>query len=273
MVYEILRGKKISTVSTYLGGIGVTLIESNFVSEKDWNALITSRLVKQVKKAANSREMLLGIQVRQADALLMEELELLCKDAETYDEYAFCAVAITSFFNLHRGAELIQSDRADNPLKRPYAGDVSITGDTITYKIRSQKMRQFAVVELCLRGSELPAWAFEKWSKFWQMRSSMSIKSHPDLFVKSGGTVITSGDMNRFLSRGPRKLTTHSLRAGAATYMLSKGATITQLCNKGRWSSVESLLRYLRKDPKLTELIETIRKFWGESSLPELTKE
>jgi len=38
MVYEILQGKKISTVSTYLGGVGVELIESDLVSEKHWSA-------------------------------------------------------------------------------------------------------------------------------------------------------------------------------------------------------------------------------------------
>jgi len=37
VVYEILQGEKTSTVSTYLGGVGVKLIESDLVSEKDWS--------------------------------------------------------------------------------------------------------------------------------------------------------------------------------------------------------------------------------------------
>jgi len=66
---------------------------------------------------------------------------------------------------------------------------------------------------------------------------------------------------------------THSLRADGATYMLSKEATIAQLYNKGRWTSIESLLRYLRTDSKFTELIQTIRRFWAQNSLPELEEE
>jgi len=273
IVHQILGGKKISTVSTYLGGIGVVLVEAGDITEKQWDTIITSRLIREVKKAAVQRETLLGVKVRQSDAITVEELELLCKSANSYDEHTVAAAAITAFYNLHRGAELLQSDSTDNPLKRPYAGDVCIRNKTISYKIRSQKVRQFVVVELCLRSEEIPGWAYAMWERFWQLRSSAAISGHPDLFVKSTGKVLTAGDMNQFLSRGHRKLTTHSLRAGGATYMLAKGATVAQLCNKGRWSSVESLLRYLRKDPKLKELLQTVREFWGQKTLPELADE
>jgi len=85
---------------------------------------------------------------------------------ETYDEYALCAGAITSFFNLHRGAKLIKADAKDSRLKRPYPVDVSVDDQTITYKIRSQKIRQFVTAELCLRASELPSWDFDLWKQF-----------------------------------------------------------------------------------------------------------
>lgn len=85
---------------------------------------------------------------------------------------------------------------------------------------------------------------------------------HPDVFVKKNGKVVTTTDLNAFLNRGPRKLSTHSLRAGGATNLLLKGATMTQLCAKGRWSSEQSLLRYLRVESDAEQLHQEVTMYW-----------
>jgi len=271
IVHGVLQGRKISGISTYLGGIGATLLDNGSIDQKEWDALISNRLVKGVKLAAARREALLGVQVKQASAITVEELKELCVNASSLSEITIAAAAVLAFFNVHRGSELYLTDRNDNSLKRPYAGDVIVSEKTVTYRIRSEKQRQFTATTLCLHAKEVPTWAFETWNRFWRQRSEGALRSHPDLFVKSKGGVITCGDMNQFLSMGHRKLTTHSLRAGGATWMLLQGATLEQVCAKGRWSSVQSLLRYLRKDPDLAELLRTITEFWGRNVLDETT--
>jgi hypothetical protein len=57
-------------------------------------------------------------------------------------------------------------------------------------------------------------------------------------------------------------LTTYALRSGGATMMLLKGATLAKWCAKRRWASEKSLLRYLRSDPDMAALLETVMEFW-----------
>lgn len=135
-------------------------------------------------------------------------------------------------------------------------GDVTVNDRLISYKIRSEKQRQYKATVLCLKKEEIPEWAFNIWTAYWNRRNAIGLSSHPDLFVKQNGVVVNSSELNVFLSKGPRRLTTDSLRAGGATSLLLRGATLAQLCAKGRWNCEKSLLRYLRMEPNLEGLLK-----------------
>lgn len=64
MFNEIAKGRKISGVSTYLGGIGASLIKANKLDEKQWSVLIESRSIRQLKQAASKREVILGKSIK-----------------------------------------------------------------------------------------------------------------------------------------------------------------------------------------------------------------
>jgi len=262
MFNELLRGRKISGISTYLGGIGATMVDRNEISEEQWRSIVESRAVRSLKKAAAKREIVLGHTIRQSSAITEQELRKLCNTVRNFDDQAIASAAITAFYNLHRGSELILTDSSDSSLKRPFSGDIKITDSTITYRIRSEKQRQYKATPLCLEKDSLPSWAFTLWKTYWDDRTGSKVRGHPDVFVKGNGKVVTATDLNLFLNRGPRKLSMHSLRAGGATNMLLKGATMIQLCAKGRWSSEQSLLRYLRVESNEKELHEEAKVFW-----------
>jgi len=133
---------------------------------------------------------------------------------------------------------------------------------SISYRIRSEKQRQYKATTLYLKADQLPSWAYEQWVSYWSERKYLDVCGHPDVFVKKNGKVVTTTDLNAFLNRGPRKLSTHSLRAGGATNLLLKGATMTQLCAKGRWSSEQSLLRYLRVESDAEQLHQEVTMYW-----------
>lgn len=123
---EILRGRKISGISTYVGGIGATLIEHNDVSEHQWRTVVESRSIRNLKKAAARRETVLGRDIRQSSAITEHELQALCRTVTDFDSRAIASAAVTAFYNLHRASELIFTDSSESSLKRPFAGDVKI---------------------------------------------------------------------------------------------------------------------------------------------------
>lgn len=267
IMHQLSEGRKMSGISTYLGGIGATLINKGRISSDSWKQLISSPEIQSCKAAARKREDVLGIGIKQVEALNEIELQYLCQSAQTFDEITLAAVLVSGFYNLHRISELVVSTKNESPLKRPCARDVEVNNETITYVIRSQKMRQFKQTKLCLHSKEIPKWAFNTWKCFWEQRSNSSVRLHPDLFVKASGEAVTSYDLNKFLSKGYRKLSSHCLRAGGATKMLIDGASLAQICAKGRWACVDSLLRYLRRDPNMIELLRKVQDFWGKEDL------
>lgn len=261
LVHEIMRGRKISGISTYLGGIGATCKDNNDVSEKAWNDMIQSRLIHLLKRSAERRELLIGIRTKKASAITLEQLERLCKEANTYDERTLAAVSVTGFFNLHRGGELIKPGSGEEVLKQPYAQDVLVSEERIRYVITSTKTRVFVDTELFLRRSELPPWAFQIWTTFWNERARR-FNGYPDLFLMENGHIATAKQLNIFLSKYER-FSTHSLRSGGATYLMLLGRTILQVMQKGRWATIKSVLGYLHENPDLGALLKEVSTFGG----------
>lgn len=261
LVHEIMRGRKISGISTYLGGIGATCKDNNDVSEKAWNEMIQSRLIHLLKRSAERRELLIGIRTKKASAITLEQLERLCKEANTYDERTLAAVSVTGFFNLHRGGELIKPGSGEEVLKQPYAQDVLVSEERIRYVITSTKTRVFVDTELFLRRSELPPWAFQIWTTFWNERARR-FNGYPDLFLMENGHIATAKQLNIFLSKYER-FSTHSLRSGGATYLMLLGRTILQVMQKGRWATIKSVLGYLHENPDLGALLKEVSTFGG----------
>jgi hypothetical protein len=111
--------------------VSVTLVGRRVLEKRESDTIVQDKLVKDVKTAAGKREALLGIQVKQTMAITEEELKYISERAESYDKLCIAAVAITGFYIFHRSAELVQSSKADNPLKRRYAADVIVTEKTL----------------------------------------------------------------------------------------------------------------------------------------------
>lgn len=271
MVHELLRGRKLSGISSYLGGIGATLQDDGVLTLLEWRGLVQSKLVRDLKKSAAVRERAIGIGLQKAEAITLEELEHICERPESYDDLVLMAVCITAFFNLHRGTELVSPGRGQERLKQPYAQDVTVESTGIGYTIRNQKTKTYQVTKLFLVEDDVPKWAMELWKKFWAARTENGWKDHADLFVLSSGRVVLANQLNAFLSRG-RKLSSHSLRSGGATYLMQKGMTMAQIMQRGRWTTMQSLLGYLRDNPRLGKLMHTVATVGGICTQPELAE-
>lgn len=256
LVHEIMRGRKISGISTYLGGIGATCKDRGEISDSAWNTLIQSRLIQLLKRSAERRELIIGIKTKKAAAITLEQLERLCKEGSTYNHQVLAAVSVTGFFNLHRGGELVRPGSGEETLKQPYAQDVRVDEKGIRYVITSSKTRVFIDTELFLRAADLPPWAFQCWRTFWIERNKR-FSGYPDLFIMENGVIATAKELSIFLSQY-EIFSTHSLRSGGATYLMLMGKTLLQVMQKGRWATIKSVLGYLREDPNLGALLKEV---------------
>lgn len=262
LVHEVMRGRRISGISTYLGGIGLHFIDSGALKQEQWTQIITSREVRLLKRAAANRERVLGLKTMKASAMQIEEVELLCKSAQTYDDVVKAAATVTGFFNLHRGGEIVSPNPGEEILKLPFAQRVRVDADGVQYTIQSTKTAVYVETDLRLDRHDVPEWALEIWTRFWKQRSDRGLGDFPDIFILSDMKVLSSSQLNTYLSK-TRKLSTHSLRAGGATHMMMSGKTLLQVMRRGRWSTIRSLLGYLRENPLLGNLFKEIKTFNG----------
>jgi hypothetical protein len=154
--------------------------------------MIQSRLIQLLKKAIDRREKMLGIKTKKSAAISLEQLENLCKNAQSYNEIVLAAAAITGFFNLHRGGEIISPEADEETLKQPYAQDVCLDTDGIRYVINSMKTQVYTETECFLRKQEVPDWAWEVWLRFLKERNSIGHGGRPDIFVLSTGKIATA---------------------------------------------------------------------------------
>lgn len=248
ITHEVLRKRKASGILTSISSIGNYLVDEGLMPFPQWTEIIKSREIIRLKKSIKVRDQAIGVHIKKAAAITETQLRSLCEMTEDPDEIVLSAVAITGFYNLHRGGELVASVPGEERLKLPYASSVKVSADCIEYLTRSEKMGQYEKTTSFLRSTVLPKWAMQKWHRFWSQRQNGPFKNHPDLFILSSGVVASGRNLSAFLAR-IGKFSTHSLRAGGATNMMSKGATLLQVQVKGRWKCNTSLMGYLRASP------------------------
>lgn len=254
IMHEVMRGRVVTGVLTSLSSIGNSLIDEGRLSQERWTRIIQSRAIIRLKVSLKNRDAAIGVHVKKAKAITEAELRILCNEARSYDEKVLAAVAITGFYNLHRGGELVASVAGEEKLKLPFAQSVKVTDESIQYTIRSEKMGQYEKTSSILHRNSVPNWAMLKWKQFWCQRKSLGFASHPDIFVLQSGTVASGRDLSKFLSKYKR-FSTHSLRSGGATHMLKNGHTLLQIQVKGRWKGPSALMGYLRRYPEVGRLL------------------
>jgi hypothetical protein len=245
-IYEHLRGISSDTTKVRLGGIGRTLVKKRSLTQDQWDAMRTSSDLNETRSAIRRLELKLGYEHRRADPISFEEVKSLAVNAVSFDQVVLSLMIATAFFGLNRMGELADNSSKDRSdiLKLPRFGNLRRREDSISFVIQSTKVEswQEKIVEI----EHCPDWYLKIWDRYIAGREQFGLKYCPFLFVMQNGMVPTSTMINEYMKSSlPRELTTHSCRAGGATYMALLGKSFIEIMIAGRWNSW-AFIKYIR---------------------------
>jgi hypothetical protein len=261
-IYEHLRGVSSDTTKVRLGGIGKTVTKKKILTLSQWNDMRQSDELRETRAAILKLELKLGYEHRRADPISFEEVKKLATEAKNFDQIVFSLTIATAFFGLNRMGELTDkaAQNQKNILKLPRFANFKLREKSVSFVIQSTKTAswQEKVVDIV----NCPEWYLGLWERYIEGRRKLGLMFCPYLFVLENGKVPTSAQVNDYIKdMVARAMTTHSCRAGGATYMALCGASFIEIMIAGRWSSW-AFIQYIRCLKKM----ETAMKASG--SLP-----
>lgn len=256
VIYEHLRGVTSDTSKVRLGGIGQTVIKQGVLKREEWDIMRKSEELNVTRAAIKKLELKLGYEHRRADPITIEEVKGLASTASSFDEVVMSLIVATAFFGLTRMGELVDksSKKLKEILKLPRFANLQVTNDSVSFVIQSSKMASWQ--EKNVNIEKCPKWYLESWSRYKLNRIDMGLQFSPFLFVTENGKVPTTSMINDFLKRSiARNLTSHSCRAGGATYMAVCGASFIEIMLAGRWNSW-AFIQYIRGLSKMEKAMK-----------------
>jgi hypothetical protein len=246
VIYEHLRGVTSDTSKVRLGGIGKTVVKKGLMTTEEWNRMRQSDELRETREAIKKLENKLGYEHRRADPISIGEVEVLAMQAKKYDDIVLSLTVATAFFGLTRMGELVDNSakKLKDVLRLPRFANLDLRDDSVSFVIQSSKTASWQEKNVDIE--KCPKWYLELWRKYVTARGELGLKYSPYLFVLQDGKAPTTGQINDYLKEMvSRNLTTHSCRAGGATYMAICGASFIEIMLAGRWNSW-AFIQYIR---------------------------
>jgi hypothetical protein len=245
-VYEHMRGVTSDTSKVRLGGIGKTAVRKGILTSTQWNDMRCSSELRETRAAILKLELKLGYEHRRADPISIAEVEKLALDAKGFDEVVLSLMIATAFFGLNRMGELADksAEKLKEILKLPRFANLKLGKKSVSFVIQSTKTGswQEKVIDIV----DCPKWYLGLWEKYLKDRRKLGLSFCPYLFVLANGNVPTTSQVNDFIKNMvDREMTTHSCRAGGATYLALCGASFIEIMLAGRWNSW-AFIQYIR---------------------------
>jgi hypothetical protein len=252
VVQEVTRKRKKSGIAAYLSNI-----KGHFVAKDSGmdQSIFKSARIKEVLWQCASRMKRSGNHTKRARVVTEEQLRLVCEGAKSFDDLLFCAILVSLFFNISRGAEMVYPGhvRSQKANKLPLYGNVITCRSKTTIRMMSQKNAQFRAEDLHLHKGNTARWGREVMFEYAKARGDEAneLSALPEFFVRADGSIPTTPWLNRRLKQAlGEAYTLHGLRAGGATRLALLGWSAFHIQMAGRWSS-DYFMTYISQYPEL----------------------